>query len=534
MLPIIPVTLLFSSLLHVKSSFGATFPAQACSTASFTLHPNDGSGIWPYRSYRSSDITPPVFQVSQSSEDLSPYPIFYGPQNAGRARGEAQAHPIIATAQGQLIWAGPEAPTNNLRVQQLNGQPVISYWIGSGTAGAGGQAGHGYGQVEVLDDTYQSIYTVCPNIEITLPPGVTADCAADVHESLITAYNITQADLTEVGGPQDGWVLDPLAVEVDLDTNEPLFIWSPLAHVALSTSRHPLAGAGTSPSNPWDWFHMNAIQPFDGGFLINARHTWSTYFIDRSGDIQWTINGDDGGDFGSLPDGAQFSWQHHARLSKQSGSSDQVLLTYFANNNDDLTTLNPSTGLSLLLDLPPSKSTSPTLVLRLADDADPVYSYAEGSHQQLDNGNQFLSYGIRPVLKEFGPDGAIRWTAQFGYRNNNNTGSSYRAFKHDWHATPAAAISLVVQAAAADDALNDCAAGSSWRGFVSWNGATDVTGYVVYGGADSANLQPLTTIASSSFETEFVVPQEAQFVQVTALQDGQDGEVGASSVIAVQ
>lgn len=119
-------------------------------------------------------------------------------------------------------------------------------------------------------------------------------------------YNTTKADLSSVGGPKDGWVLDSLAVELDLETNEPLFVWSPLAHVPLNASRLPLAGAGTTLASPYDFFHTNSIQPYKGGFLVNSRHTWEAYFIDRSGKILWTINGATGGDFGPLPDNGKF------------------------------------------------------------------------------------------------------------------------------------------------------------------------------------------------------------------------------------
>lgn len=119
-------------------------------------------------------------------------------------------------------------------------------------------------------------------------------------------YNTTQADLSSVGGPKDGWVLDPLAVEVDINTNEALWIWSPLAHVPINSTKYPLFYAGTNTSNPYDWFHMNSIQPYNGNVLINARQTWTSYYVNQDGDILWELEGQNGGDFGPLPEGAQF------------------------------------------------------------------------------------------------------------------------------------------------------------------------------------------------------------------------------------
>ena len=119
-------------------------------------------------------------------------------------------------------------------------------------------------------------------------------------------YNTTTADLTSVGGPKNGWVLDPLVVEVNLTNNEPVFIWSPLAHVPINTTHSPLRGTGHNSSSPYDWFHTNSIQSFEGHYLINSRGTWTSYYVNKDGAIEWQINGAGGGSFGSLPEGAQF------------------------------------------------------------------------------------------------------------------------------------------------------------------------------------------------------------------------------------
>jgi len=51
---------------------------------------------------------------------------------------------------------------------------------------------------------------------------------------------------------------------------------------------------------------MNAIQSFNGGYLVNSRQTWSSYFINKQGEIEWELNGATGGSFGSLPQGYNF------------------------------------------------------------------------------------------------------------------------------------------------------------------------------------------------------------------------------------
>ena len=122
---------------------------------------------------------------------------------------------------------------------------------------------------------------------------------------LVTIYNVTRADLSSVGGPKDGWVSNSLAVELDIDTSEPLFIWDPLKHVPLNASHNPSDGSGSNSSDPWEWFHMNSIQSVNGGYLVNSRQTWSSYFINKQGGIEREINGETGGNF-DLPSGYNF------------------------------------------------------------------------------------------------------------------------------------------------------------------------------------------------------------------------------------
>lgn len=219
----------------------------------------------------------------------------------------------------------------------------------------------------------------------------------------------------------------------------------------------------------------------------------------------------------------------------------QKLITFFADNNASprQQSSSPSLGLGLLLDFPPSKNNTPQIWSRLVDARDPVAAWAEGSYQlitdnqkSLASSNSLLGYGIKPVVKEFGPDpkldGDVRWSAQFGYANS---GQSYRAFKEGWHATPPAPIALVVAKAGVQDGLQACAAGAEWRGFVSWNGATDVQRYTVYAGSSEYNLRRVAIVEKQGFETEFVVPLGAKIVQVKV----DEGKIlrGQSAVVAV-
>ncbi|KAJ8606370.1 hypothetical protein MRB53_041039 [Persea americana] len=131
----------------------------------------------------------------------------------------------------------------------------------------------------------------------------------------------------------------------------------------------------------------------------------------------------------------------------------------------------------------------------------PVIAYAEGSFQILADDHYFLGYGARPFIKEFSGEpktgGNVLWN-----------GLRYQLLRLAWWSQGRAQMMGLVS----------CAGSSQWRGFVSWNGATNVTGYTVLTGSTSTDLRKTATIQKLGFETEFIVPSDAKYVQVVAEQ----------------
>ena len=206
----------------------------------------------------------------------------------------------------------------------------------------------------------------------------------------------------------------------------------------------------------------------------------------------------------------------------------------FANNEEsDFYAVSASVALSLLLDLPPNKKTPPVLLKNLSDPVSPISNRAGGSNMILPNGNHFVGYGKHPIMKEFGPeprDGSdVRWSAQFA-----SGAESYRAYKQEWHATPSTIPDLVIREAFSDDQLSHCAGGSIWRGYVSWNGATDVVQYAIYADLGNGEMVKVAIIAREGFETEFVVPDIAVCVQIAAIECPASHEVGKSKIVLVR
>lgn len=313
------LTFLISSCL-LKLAAASPTPVTAsttiCAADSRQIVSNGSdSDLWPWQEYVSSDSVPPFLLTTSTDEPLLDGLLVFNTAYGTAIPATKEQAPLIMTDTGDLVWSGPREASANVRVQSYNGSPVLTYISGQGTAGAAAVVGHGYGEIIVLDNKYDLIATVCPNFDhFTMETGVTAKCHSDLHESLITsrntmlvtAYNTTQADLTSVGGPKDGWVLDSLAAEVNITTGEVLFMWSPLAHIPINGAHYPLRGQGQNQSVPFDFFHTNSIELVGENYLINSRHLWTTYLVSPEGQILWQINGLDGGDFGKLPEGAAF------------------------------------------------------------------------------------------------------------------------------------------------------------------------------------------------------------------------------------
>ncbi|TVY91723.1 hypothetical protein LAWI1_G003312 [Lachnellula willkommii] len=487
---------------------------------------------WPSQSFKTIDSTPPVFEITKSGQPLAPGLIFLTPDSSTSELA------IIIDDDGNLIWSSPSAISSNLFVQTLYGAPVMHYWNGTGSANVAIE-GHGYGHVQILDTGYNQIFDICPNFGLTIIGNGTFECQADLHESyitneatlLVTAYNLTQANLRSVGGAVDGWVADSLFYEIDIQTQEVLFSWSALASgIGINSSKLALNESGDvsgTEENPFDWFHINSVQKVGTGYLINGRNVWTSFMLSAAGDIQWQFEGSTGGDF-HLPTGANFlrplsietcsdlvykSWEHHVRAANVTSNS--LVLTMFDNANGVTgQPLQTTRGLQFSLDL---TSKVATLLQNLFDPNEILYVETQGAFNSLPNGNTFMDYGQLPVMKEYGPDGDVRMTIQFGDVNSTeSTAESYRGYRLEWDAVPTGTSpALVVQ----NGIL-----------YMSWNGATNITSWAISTGSSADTLHKWKNVTSTGFETNATLANATGFVHVDAMSGGQ--VIGSSSVLS--
>lgn len=213
---------------------------------------------------------------------------------------------FIMSDDNELVWQSALGDYSDFRTQTFEGKPVLTFFNGISLPEP---YGWGHGIIQVLDDSYTSIYNVSLTAaEENLVPISDIDPTQlvsyiDMHESRITAqdtilvtmYNVTQYDLSSVGGPEDGWVADCLFYELDVKTSEVLFRWSALAHVdeiPISDVQqfYPVADFGRNQSIPYGYFHINSVDKLeDGSYLISSRYYCSIFKISTDGSVEWTL-----------------------------------------------------------------------------------------------------------------------------------------------------------------------------------------------------------------------------------------------------
>lgn len=449
----------------------------------------------PYRS--APQLSPPEVTLLVPAQGTARGLIFMAPGNPALQTG-----PMIVDNLGTLVWFKPlpsDTVATNVQVQYYRGRPVLTWWEGQVIL----PGGYGRGDYVIADTSYREIARVHGGNGLV----------GDLHEFIITpqqtamftAYKEVPADLSSVGGPVKGTLLDSYFQEVDIASGRVLFQWNARDHVALNESYLPATDEATTGF--YDYFHINSIQvDFDGNLLISARHTWTVYKLDRrTGDIIWRLNGKLS-DFSMGPD-AQFAFQHHARRRRDG------TLTVFDDGGGPPNVDARSRGLLLKLDMAAMRATMEQQFL-----PDPAFlATSQGSVQLLENGNYFVGWGAEPYWSEYAPDGRMLFDAQLPAGE-----SSYRAFRFRWTGLPGGRPATALETAA-DGQL---------RLYMSWNGATEIARWDVLGGRSPATMRRLTTVGRTGFETVATVHSHPAYVAALA-RDRHGKALGRSETLTV-
>jgi hypothetical protein len=466
------------------------------STANTTDFANLPAAPADYQSFYSvPDTHPPVMTVTTPDRDPAAGDIF-----TTNGPGPGQYGPLIYTPQGRLVWfqALPEGEAaENLSQQTYEGRRVLTWWRGHVLS-----LGFGEGEDVVMDSHYQTIARI---------PGGNG-LKADLHDfqiapqeiAYITAYNPVHCDLTSIGGAPDGAIVDTAIQQVDMKTGLVRFEWHSLDHIGASESEVQTPDGAT----PWDYFHINAIDPQpDGNLLITARSTWAGYLLEgATGKVLWRLGGNKSS-FKMGP-GTRMAWQHDGRVLADGELS-------FFDDGANPPIHSQSRAIQIKLDL----KTREAHLASVQTHRNPrLLAASQGNAQTLPSGNTLVGYGGVPAISEFAKEGSLLFDAHQPYDM-----SFYRAYRFPWSARPLTPPAVLAS-------LNDT--GEETIVHASWNGATEVASWRVLAGEHAGSLKAQAEIAVAGFESSTTLPVKHSFVAAQAL-DSAGHVLGTSKSVKV-
>jgi hypothetical protein len=437
---------------------------------------------------------PGVVVTTRTPGQSQPGDIFTAPYT-----GPGPPGTMIFDEAGNLVWfhALPKnaSAATNLQVQQLGGQPVLTWWQGYIPP-----QGFGQGEEIIANASYQQIGHVRAG----------NGYPADLHDfkvttqgtGLLTVFNPIDCNLSVVGGPSGGAVTDSVFQEIDLRTGLVRREWHSLDHVPMGDS-YSLA-THASRKWPFDYFHINSIdQRADGTTLISARNTWAMYELSTtSGRVASTI----GGRHSSvkLGPGTRTAYQHDAKTLPDG--------TISVFDNGSVPKVHPqSRGLVLALD---AQSDSASVVAQY-EHSPALTSDSQGNIQQLANQDMFVGWGPQPYFSEYSASGQLLFDAHM-----HGSYESYRAYRFPWTGTPAGTPAIAASGIS----------GGRVKVWASWNGDTRTATWRVLAGSSAKALAPVASAPRSGFETQIVTPRTAPYIAVQSL-DGAGAVLGTSRAI---
>jgi hypothetical protein len=421
--------------------------------------------------------------------------IFMAPKN-GAGRDGA----LILRQDAEPVWFLPvDVPENRIyefRAQTWKGEPVLTFWEGISAGG------HGYGHYIIMNNRYEVVrefqagngyYGGDPHEFIITPQGT----------ALLIIYSIIEWDLSLVGGPEDGFAVDNIVQELDIETGAVLFEWHCLDHIPLTDGQGEY---DPEEDDDLDYFHLNSVNvDLDGSILVSGRNSWSCHLLHRvTGDVIWTLGGKSN-DFAG-PDNLATAWQHDFQ-----GHPGNIYTIY--DNGAAPEVHEQSRGMRVALDVD-------GMTAEIQDEyvhPDGLLSRSQGNMQVLPNGNVFIGWGNEPYASEFLDDGT--WLQDWVLPEGKE---SYRSYKFPWVGRPAESPRLAILRDEAD-ALN---------AYLSWNGDTETVSWRLFAGAAQDAMDVRATVDRTGFETVTPVSANDLYFAAEAL-DANGGVIGTSNVVAI-
>ena len=385
---------------------------------------------------------------------------------------------LILDNQGEPVYYQKVPETYYVTDFKLLPNGQLAYWMANA--------------YHLLDDHYNEVFTVTAKngfigpidpheLQLLLPNGN--------YLYMISFDRIVDMSQIVPGGNPQAIVTGLVIQEQDPDDNV-VFQWNSFDHIPISDTIQAL----TMPII--DYMHGNALElDRDGNILLSSRHLNEITKIDhQTGEIIWRLGGKKNEFTISSPfiaDDPHFYLQHDIRRLANGN------ISLFDNHNDHPPLnsrgaeyyLNESDKIALLVD---QYRNTPDLFTPFA-----------GNYQHLSNGNTAIGWGGHQGINytEVQPNGekAFELALPAGY-------VTYREFRFPWHGFPTWMPDLVLQPG--NDALTLT---------FSWNGATEISRFAVYGG----NSLPPTTLLGEpqkgGFETSLEWLERRRTTAITGL-----------------
>ena len=342
---------------------------------------------------------------------------------------------------------------------------------------------------------------------------------ADLHDlqilpngnALLMVYDAVPMDMSSIaqGGKPNATVTGLVIQEFDPSKNV-IFEWRSWDHIPFTDTTVDLT------EQEVDLVHGNALElANDGNLLLSSRNLSEITKIDlQTGAMIWRFGGK--ANMFKLVNGQPFAYQHDVR---QLPNGD---ITVFDNQG---TTEQPAPSHAIEYKLDESNLTA-TQVWEYSHNP-PVFATYMGNTQRLASGNTFLDWGAPytqgdyayVTMTEVSPDNQVLFELAF-----DQPYVSYRAFRFPWQGQP---DDSPVMGYRIDDS-------GVTLGY-SWNGATEVASYRLWGGNAPDALQQMEEKAKDSFETQShfdQLPPDECYFQVAALDQG-GNELARSQVLSI-
>ena len=401
-------------------SIGAAAAAIAFSFRVDTPYPTAGVPEFPNPTaapadYQSFDTLPgvqaPILTVTVPDRDPAAGDVL-----TTNGPGPGRYGPLIYTPQGRLVWfdqlSGGEA-AEDLNEQTYEGQRDLTWWQGRVLS-----LGFGQGEDLVMSSRYQTVATGRRRQRPARRPARLPDRPRRrrLHHR-VQPDPLRPAPLQGPprrgdrghGDPGDRHEHGPRA----LGMAQP----RPRRRVRVR-DRNAVADDRT----PWDWFHLNSIDPEpDGDIFISARSTWAGYQLQGgSGRILWRL----GGLKSSFKMGPRHGNGVAARRAHARRRRGHLL-------RRRLEPADPSASRAPCGSRSTSRPTRRACVSAYTHANPPLLAASQGNMQTLADGNTVVGYGGVPAISEYARGGSLLFDAHLPYDM-----IFYRAFRFPWSGRP--------------------------------------------------------------------------------------------------